>query len=359
MTDDGATTVAQASRVGHGDQAEVRLTWVLGRPIAAGATERFRIETKPTGPPVPRWHFAESSPGAWDLKYADRPVFRYNAAPVASPHYGPIQRRDAYLHPAYTPSGALVTGDFSPSHPHHRGFFLAYERTRSGDLSPDFWNIHLGTGKIHSEGVQNSVVGPVSARFRARHRWEAIDKVAQTSRVALREWWSIESFAIPGAPYWLFDIESTQQAVDRPLELLPYRYGGMAYRGPEPFVKGTLDVLTSANHDRRDGDQKPARWVDLTGPIADGSPHYAGALIADHPGNPSRFPNVVRIHPTSLPFFCFVPAYEQAITIKADEPMSFRYRVLIHDGKPNPDLDERIARDFAQPPDVSLLPDTP
>jgi hypothetical protein len=68
----------------------------------------------------------------------------------------------------------------------------------------------------------------------------------------------------------------------------PYRYGGVAYRGPEPFVKGTLDVLTSAGLDRRQGDQKPARWVDLTGPIADGSERYAGAVIPGPPEEPQH-----------------------------------------------------------------------
>ena len=61
----------------------------------------------------------------------------------------------------------------------------------------------------------------------------------------------VEAFDIPGSPYWLFDITSTQQGVGGAVEVLPYRYGGMAYRGPEPFVKGTLDVLTSEGKHRQ------------------------------------------------------------------------------------------------------------
>ncbi len=301
--------------------------------------------------PIPPWSFDQPKPGALELKHGDRSVFRYNAAPVSSPNYKEIQNRDAYIHPAYSPSGALITGDFSSSHPHHRGFFLAYERTKTGDLTPDFWNIHVGTGKIYADGFDKPVVGPLTARFSARHRWEAKDKAKGTSVVVLRERWDVEAYDIPNAPYWLFDITSTQQAVDRPLELLTYRYGGMAYRGPEPFVKGTLDVLTSEGLHRKDGDQKPARWVDLTGPIADGSDKYAGAMIADHPSNP-HYPNVARIHPTTLPFFCYVPAHDKPLTIAVDAPTVFRYRVLIHDGRPDKDLDERIARDFAEPPVV-------
>jgi Methane oxygenase PmoA len=335
----------------------LHVTFVLPKPLRAREEAQYELYPKlplvlppQRGFPVP-WSFDESRPGAMDLKFGDRPVFRYNYAPVSSPNYKEIQNRDAYIHPAYSPSGALITGDFSPSHPHHRGFFLAYERTKTGDLSPDFWNIHVGTGKIHCEAASRPFDGPVTARFSADHRWEAKDKATGKGTVVLRERWDVEAYAIPNAPYWLFDIISTQQAVDRPLGILPYRYGGMAYRGPEPFVKGTLDVLTSEGKHRKDGDQKPARWVDLTGPIADGSDKYAGAMIADHPSNP-HYPNVVRIHPTTLPFFSYVPAYDKPLTIAVDTPTVFRYRVLIHDGHPDPVLDDRVARDFAEPPVV-------
>ena len=125
----------------------------------------------------------------------------------------------------------------------------------------------------------------------------------------------------------------------------------MAYRGPEPFVKGMLDVLTSEGRHRVDGDQKPTRWVDLTGPVAEGSDKYAGAMIADHPSNP-HYPNVARIHPTTLPFFTYVPAHDKLVTIATDAPTVFRYRVLIHDGHPDPLADESVARDFAEPPVV-------
>lgn len=344
----------------------LRGQFLLPRPLRNGEEETYYVSIDGGGTgvsvgggastPIPSWSLSEIEPGRLELKHGKimtgyRPVFRYNAAPVSSPNYGPIQIRDAYIHPAYSPSGALITGDFSSSHPHHRGFFLAYEKTKTGDLAPDFWNIHQGTGKISSEGFDKPVVGPVTARFKTRHRWEAKDKATGKSTVVLRETWDVEAYDIPNAAYWLFDITSTQQAVDRPLELLPYRYGGMAYRGPEPFVKGKLDVLTSEGLHRRDGDQKHARWVDLTGPVADGSETYAGAMIADHPANP-HYPTVARIHPTTLPFFCFVPAHDKPLTIAADKPTVFRYRVLIHDGHPDKDLDERVARDFAEPPVV-------
>lgn len=324
-------------------EAGVRVTWILSGKTRAGQERRFRLDPEALDDAPGPWSLSDPSTGALELRHRDRHVFRYNVRPVSSPDYGAIQHRSAYIHPAYTPSGALITGDFSKFHPHHRGFFLAYTKTQVGKVHPDFWNIQGGSGKISCDGVDRTSVGPVTASFVARHRWEA-----RGAGLVLRERWEVESYDIPGTPYWLFDLTATQQATGDPLELLPYRYGGMAYRGPEPFVKGRLDVLTSAGLDRRRADQKPARWVDLTGPVAEGSDRYGGAMILDHPSNVNH-PTAARIHPTSLPFFCYVPGHDVKVAIGAKEPAVFRYRVIIHDGHPDAALDDRLWRDFAEP----------
>ena len=355
VTDPGGSkpSVAQVARLADGS---IRGTWFLTRPIASGGEARFDVDGASVASEARTpWSVVEATAGAVEFRNRDRPVFRYNAAPVASPKGDANLARDAYIHPAFSPSGALVTGDFSSYHPHHRGFFLAYTHTKWGDLAPDFWNFQNGTGKIVADGWDRPALGPVSARFEARHRWEAKARGPQggNSRVALRERWDVELFDIPGSPIWLFDLTSTQRAEGEPLELVPYRYGGMAYRSAEPSVRGPIDVLTAEGRHRLDGDQKPTRWVDLTGPIADLSPNYAGAMIADHPSNPT-FPTVARIHPITLPFFSFVPGHDAPLTIRVDEPTTFRYRVMIHDGRPDPALNDRIAHDFADPPEVVL-----
>ncbi len=346
LTPDDASSkplIAQAERVG----STVRLSWVIPGPIAAGRQGTYQLDVvRPVRYESP-WRINKVKLGE-ELRHGDRLVFRYNNATVSSPAYGPIQDRDSYIHPAYAPSGALVTGDFSPFHPHHRGFFLAYAKARAGDQLFDFWNIHTDRGKVRHEGTDTTVNGPMTAQIRARHRWD--DK---SGDVVLRERWDLEAIDVPGAPYWLFDLTSTQLAVSRPFEVLPYRYGGMAYRGPEPFVKGKLDVLNSEGKHRIDGNLQPTRWVDLTGPVADGSSTYAGAMIADHPGN-IHHPTVARIHPITLPFFSFVPASDTKVVIATETPLVFRYRVLIHDGHPDAGLDERIWHDFAEPPRVTI-----
>lgn len=323
----------------------VLLTMVLPGETPAATERAFRITAAlatawtGSGP----WDL-ERGPRALRLRHEGKDVFRYNTAPVSHPDYPPAMDRDAYIGPAYTPGGALITGDFSKFHTHHRGFFLAYTHTKVGGAEPDFWNIQNGSGKIVHENVESIAEGAVAARFRVKHRWEARGKGP-----VLGEFWDVAIYDIPGRPYWLFDLTATQWALGEPMELVPYRYGGMAYRGPEPFVKGPVDVLTDGGAGRLQRDQKPARWVDLTGPLAEGAAEYGGAMILDHPRNPHH-PTIARIHPTTLPFFCYVPGHDEPLTIAAGPPTVFRYRVAIHDGRPDAARNERLWRDFAAPP---------
>ncbi len=340
----GPDLVAQVDRPeGRGP----RVTFTLPGPLAAGSEAKFILATDAPASVKSPWSLTPSG-GGLELVHGKQPVFKYNTSPVSNAKYPPIQTRDGYIHPAYSPSGALITGDYSVNHPHHRGFFLAYTKTKSGEHESDYWNIHQDKGKIFHDGVLHSAVGPVTASFATKHKW-----VGKGKDVTLRERWDVEAIEVPGANYWLFDITSTQQAEGHPMELPPYRYGGMAYRGPEPWLKGTLDVLTNENRHRVDGDQKPAKWMDLTGPISEGSSTYAGAMMADHPSNINH-PTVIRVHPTKLPFFSYVPSHDKKVVIPTDTPTVFKYRVLIHDGRPDKALDDRIWRDFAEPPVVSV-----
>ena len=346
----------QVERIGDGPEAPIRLSMILAGPTPSGSSRRFEIIGMPESWLAPTsWAFRETADGHLELSIDDAPVFRYTMRPVSDPdHPNQNQPRDAYIHPAYAPSGAVITGDYSKeSHPHHRGFFLAYTKTEVGDLHPDFWNIQNGSGKVRFDRLGAVHAGPVTARFTADHRWEAARPDADPV-VVLRETWEVEAIDVPGVPYRQIDLTSTQRANESPMVLPPYRYGGMAYRGPDSFFpKGVLDVLTSEGLDRVRGDQKPARWVDLTGPVADGSDTYAGAAILDHPTN-LHHPTPARIHPATLPFFCFVPSHDATVTIGVDAPIVFRYRILIHDGHPDAGLDERLWRDFAEPPTATL-----
>ena len=344
------TITAQVESVAQ-PPGTVRVTWVQPGLTPAGTERRLSLVVGKVAPTPSPWIIDQDRPaGTLDLKRGDLRVFRYIATPQLPAGIAEIQRRDSYIHPIYTPSGKVATGDFSKAHTHHRGLFLAYAKAEFQGHEVDVWNIHDAKkgGKIVHDGLSRISTGPVTASFSAKHLWKL-----RTGETFLEERWDVEAFDVPGSPYWLFDLASTQTAANGPVELLKYRYGGMAYRGPDPFLKGKLDVLTSEGKGRVDGDQKPARWVDLSGPASDDPGPYLGVMIADHPSNATH-PTVARIHPTTLPFFSYVPAHDRPLTLSPGMPRVFRYRILVHDGHPSQELDERVWRDFAEPAEVSV-----
>ena len=341
------------------DPSLINLTWIEAGQWPAGEVRRWTLKLQPPASFTSPWKWSQTDDGQLELHHSKKGlVFRYNQKPVNQPGLPPTQLRGAYIHPFLTPSGKLATGDFSPFHTHHRGFFLAYAKTKLDTLAPDFWNIHSGTAKIvaNPDHVQ-MIAGPVTASLKTDHDWQLRDKAKpseNSGKSVLEETWTISVYDVPNQPAWIWDLTSSQTAVGQDLEIVKHRYGGMAYRGPEPFVKGQLDVLTSEGHNHRTkADQKPAKWFDLTGPVAEGSETYVGAVMCDHPSN-LRFPNVVRIHPVTLPFFSFVPAYKENLKLKAGQATTWRYRTMVHDGRPDQRRDEALFQDFSTPVKVEF-----
>ena len=62
----------------------------------------------------------------------------------------------------------------------------------------------------------------------------------------------------------------------------------------------------------------------------------------------------MRLHPNE-PFFSYAPVQMGPLTIEPGRPHVARYRFATVDGPPDPALFERLWRDFAHPPAVSLV----
>jgi hypothetical protein len=152
----------------------------------------------------------------------------------------------------------------------------------------------------------------------------------------------------------MFDLVSTQTAAtDDPLKLPKYHYGGLGFRGNWAWNgKDKCFFLTSEGETDRDkGNFTRGKWCDIWGRV-DGEP--VGVAIL---GNPQNFgaPQPMRLHPTE-PFFCFAPQQLGNMEIAPGKPYVSRYRFVVHDGPPDKDLIERLWREYADPPEVELLP---
>jgi hypothetical protein len=179
----------------------------------------------------------------------------------------------------------------------------------------------------------------------------------------LNETWHIVAHDVPG--FVVLDIESEQQcAGTKPLKINEYRYGGFGIRGnrqwfdpsvkgndlPDPARSGRSDFLTSEGKHRGDGNHTRPRWVDLSGEV-DG--RVGGVTVLDHPGN-FRFPQPIRLHPNK-PYFCFAPMVLGEFEIVPGKLYISRYRLIVHDGPPDPKTIERLWNDYADPPVVRII----
>jgi hypothetical protein len=261
--------------------------------------------------------------------------------------------RAGYLHPIYTPGGVLVTGDYPVDHGHHHGVWTAWTRTRFNGHEVDFWNVKSGQGRVDLDRVNGTWQGPVHAGVDAN--LVHVDLVGGTKTIALNEHWVVRVYATHAtpAPYFVFDLESTQTtATDSPLELLEYHYGGLALRGHAEWMTVSNAVfLASDGLDRTTGDNHAGRWCFIGGNVG-GVP--VGYAALGHPSN-FRAPQKMRIHPKD-PYMAFSPVKDGPFTIQPGTPYVTRFRFIAKDGPPDAALFERLWNDYATPPLATYTP---
>jgi hypothetical protein len=282
------------------------------------------------------------------------PILRYNRGHIEPPagvdaKYG----RSAFIHPAWTPSGAVATDQFPPDHLHQSGIFLAYTKTVFEGREPNFWDLLGGKGRVRFEALKSLVSGPVFAEFLVEHAH--VDLTAAEEKPALRETWTVRVWNIGGPDdgFWVWDITSSVRcASSSPLKLPQYHYGGMAVRGGRAWTANAVQFLTSEGLGRANGNHSRPRWCEMSGPVeaaaAIGAPSpsaTAGVALLTHPGN-FRFPEPLRIHP-SMPYMVYTPSHLGDWSIEPGVPRTSRYRWLVHDGRLPSDSIERVWHAFA------------
>ncbi|HUT34402.1 MAG TPA: PmoA family protein [Planctomycetota bacterium] len=321
------------------------LVFILPGKTPKGATRTFELQVK-TNEQAPAAATSKVTEGKCvDVAVGGKPVFRYNHGVVPQFQDKPSKYdRAGYFHPLWAPCGEIVTGDFHPDHAHHRGVWFAWVKADAGPVKANFWEIQEGRGKFVNKALA-PVAGPVFAGFAAQNDLVSGDKAILKEGIAAR------AYAAP-RDVRLIDLTVRHEATDADVVLGKLHYGGLGFRGRDEWnEKGAaLDVLTSAGKTRKDANATKAKWIDFTGRL--GTEGWGGLLAIEHPSNP-RYPNGVRVHP-SMAFFSTTLVQPEPYTIKKGEPLVLRYRLVIHDGKPDKALAERLAADFTTPPTVTL-----
>ena len=273
----------------------------------------------------------------------------------------PIFKHGAHLHPVYSPSGKVVTGNHPPDHRWHRGIWMAWTDTEFEGRHPDFWNQGKGDGKDKSGGKLLAEVrfdalakmwaGPVHGGFVSKHRF--IDHNSGAAKDVLDETWEVTAYAITtGAkPVFVIDFISTQICAGAsPLKLPKYHYGGLGVRGNalwDPVEKVTM--LTSNGDDRVKGDSTKGKWVHIGGEV-DGGPSGMAVLI--HPDN-FRFPQPLRLNPKN-PQLCIAPSQDGDWSIEPGKPYVSKYRFIVCDGVTDAAMLEAAWKNYAEPLKVTV-----
>jgi hypothetical protein len=317
--------------------------WILESPLAAGKSRAYRLE--PQAPAAVTGVVCTDTPGK-HLRFCvgQLPVVQYNYGVVPPPQkVEPHFARSGYLHPVWSPGGAVVSNDYPLNHKHHHGIWFPWTNTVYEGRKVDFWNMGDKKGKVEAVGLDATFDGPVSAGFRARHRF--LDLIAPGGpKEALKETWAVTVWNSKGP--FLFDLESVQTCAGAsPLQLVKYHYGGMGFRGSIEWEKKEgATYLSSEGKTRADGNGTPSRWCTLSGKVGGAT---TTIVFYGHPAN-FRAPQHMRLHPDE-PFFCYCPAVTGDFSIEPGTPYVSRYRFSVHDGAVTKEEAERIWRDYAEP----------
>lgn len=284
-----------------------------------------------------------------------RPVLTYQMEPGEVPEgMDPVFRHGAHLHPVYSPSGRLVTGNHPLDHPWQRGVWMGWTKTEFDGGHPDFWNMGKGPGgetagerlpaEIRFVKLEKVWSDRAKAGFLSTHRW--LDRTTGAEKSVLDETWEVNVFSGErmGRRIYLVDLISTQRcAGDKPLKLPKYHYGGLGVRGHEQWnPPDKVTMLTSNGDDRAKGDATKAKWVWLGGEV-DGE--VSGVAVLIHPSN-FRFPQPLRLNPKN-PQLSVAPSQDGDWDIVPGKPFVSRYRLAVFDGAPDSAFIESLWKDYA------------
>ena len=268
----------------------------------------------------------------------DKPVFEYNyktkKPPKGKPDY---YQRSGFIHPVFSPSGAIITEGFPQKHTHHHGIFTAWVDTEFKGKEIDFWNQQKKTGTVIFKKILILKEEDSIAHIKTEHNHVAL--IDQDTIPVLQEIWDITVYNSVDPFIW--DIKVEQKNISTSdLNLKKYHYGGIAFRGRDEWDQVDLDtnknesqkhfdIVTNQQKSREKANHTKPDWVTLFGDV---NGNTVSLSVIPFSGDAAK-PEFVRIHP-SMPYFCFTPVLKKGIIIKPGDVLRSRYRILTTDGIP-------------------------
>lgn len=315
------------------------LVWLVSLKKGEKATYRARIEKG--APPENAFAFQDEKGEHLDLLFGGRKVTRFMYAfnpdpakrfPTAKP----------FTHVFDSKGETIITSPGGEPYPHHRGIYIGWSRTKLPDgKSYDFWHVRSVWQRV--EKPIATLAGPVLGRMTAEVLWE----IKENTPVVLEE--RTVTVYRQSKPELLLDFVSVLHSKadgDIQLDGDP-EHAGAQFRAHPDVAKAQAETKYVLPPDSREGAKGTLDmpWASMAFKL--GEQRFAVAHL-NHPENPKG-----TVYSANRKYGRF-GAFPRA-TIKADEPLTFRYRYYVRE-TPEPLTVEEVQRlhaDFARPPRVT------
>jgi hypothetical protein len=295
---------------------------------------------------------AVQGPDGVKLTIDGKPVLTYRTGrQPANKDIAPEYWRNGYLHPLYSPAGVVVTDDYPKDEPYQHGIWSGWQQVESEGSHPDFWDAGLKKGRAAMESIVPLWGGPLRGGFGSHQFFTDLD--GRPGNTVLREGWWVTAFRDPSrAPYFVVDLESTEEILSGQATLGQNPFGGITMRGNRDWQGADKSTfLTSEGQVRAKAQGAAAHWCYLGGKSGG---KLAGVAILAHPQNLAQ-PEAVFIDPED-PVMGFAPTKNGPIKVRYGSPLKLKYRFVVLDGKPDRKLFDRLWNDFANSPLVEVRP---
>ena len=298
---------------------------------------------------------AEMDSKAVVLRKNGKDVLKYNFAINQSPAgVDPIFNRGGYIHPAYTPSGFVLTNIQPADHRHHYGIWNPWTKLMYDGQVYDCWNLIERQGTVRPEAVEALYEGDVFSGFNASLNHIVFTDAGE--RTAMREVWKVKVYNVGDGYLWDFESELTPGS--KPVTLKEYRYAGLGFRANAVWTKENVEMMSSEGKTRQQIDNTTGRWLYTNGGTGVGN-NVAGLLYMCHPDD-YNYPEPIRIWNEQQNggrgdvYMNFVPTKNKDWKLKANRTYTLKYRFYAYDGMMTPSKAEKIWADFGEPPIVKV-----
>src|SRR5574340_271891 len=263
---------------------------------------------------------------ALTLSENGKPVYVFNQGMVLKPGFPDQMSRCCYLHPVYTPDGALITDDFNKDHPHHRGISW-------------MWPVVVVDGKTYDVWT----VKDMKQRF---VRWKKREAGAKSARLAVENGWYLGDRRVVKEDVEIvaWPVEKNRRRIDftlrfeasgEPVEIAgtpegKKGFGGFCFRlAPRDGGTAATLITTDKGVMEKDGVFSRHAWAQVSGKFQ-GKPE--GGRIDDDPANPG-YPNNGWLLRHGFGFLNPSWPGMEHYTLKPGAPLVLKYRVTLFSGE--------------------------